>query len=113
VLGNGARVVLPDLPVAFCHATNSFRRGAYREKRKVTLTKAEIPPTVRVGSRPFASKRQKVISPQLFRQLRQNDALALLTVGGNAYDAVLTMPPVFIAPSRSGPSARRKRASQV
>jgi type IV secretory pathway TraG/TraD family ATPase VirD4 len=41
-------------------------------------------------------QRQNVITPQLFRQLRQNDALALLSIGGNAYDDVLTMPPVFI-----------------
>ena len=40
-------------------------------------------------------QRQNVITPQLFRQLRQNDALALLSIGGNAYDDVLTMPPVF------------------
>jgi hypothetical protein len=40
-------------------------------------------------------QRQNVITPQLFRQLRQNDALALLSIGGNAYDDVLTMPPLF------------------
>ena len=41
-------------------------------------------------------QRQNVITPQLFRQLRQNDALALLSIGGNAYDDVLTMPPVYV-----------------
>ena len=41
-------------------------------------------------------QRQNVITPQLFRQLRQNDALALLSIGGNAYDDVLTMPPVLV-----------------
>jgi type IV secretory pathway TraG/TraD family ATPase VirD4 len=42
-------------------------------------------------------QRQNVITPELFRQLRQNDALALLSIGGNAYDDVLTMPPVFVS----------------
>jgi hypothetical protein len=45
-------------------------------------------------------QRQNVITPQLFRQVRQNDALALLSIGGNDYDDVLTMPPVFIGTKR-------------
>ncbi|MBC5804424.1 MAG: type IV secretion system DNA-binding domain-containing protein [Candidatus Eremiobacteraeota bacterium] len=38
---------------------------------------------------------QSVINPQLFRQLGQNEAIATLSIGGSAYDDVVTMEPVF------------------
>jgi len=39
---------------------------------------------------------RRFLEPQLLRQLRQNDALALLSINGSAYDDVLTMPPIYV-----------------
>jgi type IV secretory pathway TraG/TraD family ATPase VirD4 len=45
--------------------------------------------------------RQHVITPQLFRQFGPDQALALLSVGGRAYDDVLTLDPVFVGSQRA------------
>jgi type IV secretory pathway TraG/TraD family ATPase VirD4 len=39
--------------------------------------------------------RESVINPQLFREMGPDHALALLSVGGRAYDDVLTLEPVY------------------
>jgi type IV secretory pathway TraG/TraD family ATPase VirD4 len=45
--------------------------------------------------------RQHVITPQLFRQFGPDQALALLSVGGRAYDDVLTLDPVYVRSQRA------------
>ena len=41
-------------------------------------------------------QRQNVITPQLFRQLRQNAALALLSIGGNASPGLTTPSTIWL-----------------
>jgi len=38
---------------------------------------------------------RSTINPQLFRQLGSNEALAVLSIGGAAYDDVITMPALY------------------
>jgi hypothetical protein len=43
----------------------------------------------------------KPLTPQLFRELEPDQALALLSIGGRAYDDVLTLEPVYVGANRT------------
>jgi type IV secretory pathway TraG/TraD family ATPase VirD4 len=43
-----------------------------------------------------APTQRSTINPQLFRQLGPNEALAVLSIGGAAYDDVVTMPALYV-----------------
>jgi type IV secretory pathway TraG/TraD family ATPase VirD4 len=56
--------------------------------------------TTTTHSTSLSWSRQHVITPQLFRELGPDQALALLSIGGRAYDDVLTLDPVYVGSQR-------------
>jgi hypothetical protein len=48
------------------------------------------------GGSTVSWSQRNVINPQLFRQMGPDHALALLSIGGRAYDDVLKLDPVYV-----------------
>jgi type IV secretory pathway TraG/TraD family ATPase VirD4 len=58
--------------------------------------------TTQSHSTSLSWSRQHVITPQLFRELGPDHVLALLSIGGRAYDDVLRLDPVYVAGGKIG-----------
>jgi hypothetical protein len=68
----------------------SESRGRSRSSRGFESTSTQS------GGSSLSWHRQQVVDPQLFRGLKADQALALLSIGRESYDDVLEMPPVYI-----------------
>lgn len=73
------------------------------EIERVSTSKSETIPDFFSRSSPSRTESEsksvaerQVVNPQLFRQLEQNQAVALLSIGGRAMDDVITCVPVFV-----------------